>query len=68
MPNQPTQKPIKQALKPLPQEIIDLLKKGLYIINSDGVITPADQPHVDSPDWEYDEHGNMINSITKEIL
>jgi len=58
----------KPDLKPLPAEIIELLKNGLYVINADGVISPADRPDIDSPDWEYDEHGNMINSITKEIL
>ena len=49
-----------QPLKPIPQEIVELLRQGLYIINQDGVITPRPNPHADDPTWEYDEYGNEI--------
>jgi hypothetical protein len=50
----------KQPLKPIPDEIVELLRQGLYIINPDGVITPRPNPHADATDWEYDEWGNEV--------
>jgi hypothetical protein len=55
----------KQPLKPIPEEIVELLRQGIYIINSDGVITPRPNPHADATDWEYDAFGNEIPSNPK---
>lgn len=52
----------KHPIKPIPEEIVQLLRQGLYIINADGVITPRPNHHADSTDWEYDEYGNEIKS------
>lgn len=52
---------VAYKLKPIPKEIVELLKAGLYEINSDGVITPISNPISDDPFTEMDDMGNYIH-------